>query len=97
MSTQWPRAILSERLAGEWRLVVTFPGRCSQWPEYRWQPTHEVPTIAARKQALAELGYDVLPGAQWEWDEDSDDPDDPTSRVWLLAGIAVRPVSEVIS
>ncbi|WP_374227619.1 DUF6303 family protein, partial [Streptomyces sp. AC627_RSS907] len=35
--------------------------------------------------------------ARWEWAEDRADPDDPTSRVWLVASIAVRPVSGVTS
>lgn len=93
---KWYRAILSEPAPGEgWRLVVTFPGLCSQWPEYRWQPTSEIPTTAARDEALSGLGYEASEGARWEWTEDRADPDDPTSRVWLLSSLAVRPVSEV--
>ncbi len=59
------------------------------------QPTPEIPTLAAREEVLSGLGYEVTEGACWEWTEDRADPDDPSSRVWLVASLAVRPVSEV--
>ncbi|MFI1091935.1 DUF6303 family protein [Streptomyces sp. NPDC020917] len=68
--------------AGPW------PAQC---PEYRWDDGADIPTPAQRRDALAELGYQPAPGAEWEWAELFPDPDSPRcGPVALIAGIDVR-------
>ncbi|MFF4146187.1 DUF6303 family protein [Streptomyces sp. NPDC001698] len=75
---------------GPWRLYVVLLG-ATQWPTFRWEQSGPVPTVAERRAVLAALGYDVAPGAQWSWVEDSRDPDDDATPVVLIAAVAVRP------
>jgi hypothetical protein len=49
-----------------------------------------VPTGADRREALAALGYEVAPGAEWAWIEDSKQPDDDSTPVVLIAAVDVR-------
>lgn len=77
--------------------VVLLGGSVSLWPEHDWYRAAPVPTLTERAQALAAMGYEVVPGAEWEWIESSDILDDPASPVRLIATVTVRPVSEVRS
>ncbi|MEU6535813.1 DUF6303 family protein [Streptomyces sp. NPDC047000] len=81
---------------GPWRLYVVLYGE-PRWPEFRWEGTGPVPTVAERRAALAVLGYETTPGAGWSWCEDSRDPDDITTPVLLIAAVTVRPRGEVTS
>ncbi|MGY3202755.1 DUF6303 family protein [Streptomyces sp. TE5632] len=72
-----------------WRLYVVLYGE-SQWPTVRWERSGPVPTVAERRRTLAGLGYEVAPGAQWSWTEDSRDPDDDSTPVLLIAAVTVR-------
>lgn len=74
---------------GPWRLYVVLYGE-TEWPTVRWERSGPVPTMAERRRALASLGYEVAPGAQWSWTEDSRDPDDDATPVLLIAAVAVR-------
>lgn len=56
------------------------------WPEHVFG-TPEIPTLTARTEALALLGYEPVACAQWEWSEDSTPPDRPVD---LLASLKVR-------
>ncbi|MGP3635968.1 DUF6303 family protein [Streptomyces sp. 24-1644] len=78
-------AQLSNR-GGWWRLYVVLIGvPVSQWPEHDFGPTPAVPTVPQRSGVLAALGFVFTDGAEWEWTEYSETPDDDTSPVRLLA------------
>ena len=70
---------------GTWRLFVAVLGTTEVWPEHVF--TAEVPTLAARTAALAQLGYEPVANGGWEWEEDSSSPDKPVD---LLASIKVQ-------
>ncbi|MET8113562.1 DUF6303 family protein [Streptomyces prasinus] len=83
---------LTAQMAGDggpWRLYVVLYGE-TEWPTVRWERSAPVPTGAERRAALAELGYEVAPGAAWSWTEDSRDPDDDSTPVLLIAAVTVR-------
>ncbi|AZS71453.1 hypothetical protein DDE74_11265 [Streptomyces lydicus] len=83
-------AQMSATRAGVWRVYVVLYG-VPEWPEYSWARTAPVvPTPPERALALESLGFEVLPDAEWEWIEYSKVPDDPSSRVCLLAAVSVR-------
>jgi hypothetical protein len=73
---------------GQWRLYVVLYGE-SEWPTIRFE-SGPVPTGADRREALAYLGYEVVPGAEWTWIEDSQKPDDDSTPVILMAAVDVR-------
>ncbi|THA73817.1 hypothetical protein E6R60_22705 [Streptomyces sp. A0642] len=76
---------------GRWRLYVALMGvPVSQWPEHDFGPALVVPTMAARSQALAGLGFVFTDGAEWGWEEYSETLDDDASPVRLLASVQVR-------
>ncbi|MEE1755628.1 DUF6303 family protein [Streptomyces sp. SP18CS02] len=79
------RAQISD--GGGWHLYVALPNTSRMWPEWEWPRGIPTPTLAERDEALAALGYEVVPGAEWDWCEDSDGPGSP---VRLLAAVAVR-------
>ncbi|WP_149548821.1 DUF6303 family protein [Streptomyces marokkonensis] len=72
-----------------WRLYVVLYG-VPDWPAFRWERFRPVPTMAERRKALAALGYEVAPGAEWSWTEDHRDPDDDSTPVALIAAVTVR-------
>ncbi|MEU6005906.1 DUF6303 family protein [Streptomyces sp. NPDC047453] len=77
------------RRRGRWRLyVVLF--NTPTWPERDLGGGAAVPTVQQRSRALHALGYALTDGAGWEWTEDSETPDDPTSAVLLIASVTVR-------
>ncbi|WP_411113372.1 DUF6303 family protein [Streptomyces sp. 029-5] len=87
---------MSDSGDGWWHAYVVLPtGSSSLWPEYDWHRDAPVPTVGERAQVLAALGYEVAPGAEWEWCEDSYRPGDPSSPVRLIATVTVQPVPEV--
>ncbi|MET9418970.1 DUF6303 family protein [Streptomyces klenkii] len=89
------KAQMANRSSGHWHLYVALMGvPVSWWPEADWGRSAPVPTLVERERALAELGYEVAPGCCWEWIEDSDDPDDPSSPVLLIAAVDVRRVRD---
>jgi hypothetical protein len=75
---------------GRWRLYVVLMNTTARWPEYSFGRAAPVPTFTERAEALGVLGFEPLPGAAWEWVEDSQDPDDPASAVVLIASVQVR-------
>ncbi|MFF4243954.1 DUF6303 family protein [Streptomyces sp. NPDC001822] len=76
---------------GRWCLYVVLMGvPVSQWPEHDFGPAVQVPTVTGRSQALTALGFVFMDGAEWEWTEYSETPDDDTSPVRLLASVQVR-------
>ncbi|WP_406302133.1 DUF6303 family protein [Streptomyces sp. NBC_00885] len=84
----------ASRTSGRWRLYVVLLGvPVSQWPE-RAFGSAVVPTVQERSRALNALGYALTDGAQWEWTEDSETPDDPSSAVLLIASVTVREATE---
>ncbi|GAA2929354.1 DUF6303 family protein [Streptomyces enissocaesilis] len=81
-----------------WKLYVPTLGPVSTWPTYRWEGQHRrhvIPSPAEREQALAELGYQVAPGAEWRWIED-EGPDyhGHAPQVLLIGAIDVTPLTE---
>ncbi|MFI1867375.1 DUF6303 family protein [Streptomyces jumonjinensis] len=82
------RAQMVWRADGRWHLYVVLFG-VSRWAEHRFAPG-PVPTRAERSQALARLGYELVPGAEWVWTEDGERPGDDTSAVLLIAATTVR-------
>ncbi|MGW0553321.1 DUF6303 family protein [Streptomyces sp. NPDC002926] len=75
---------------GRWCLFVVLLGvPASQWPE-RDFGSAVVPTVQERSRVLNALGYVFTDGADWEWIEDSETFDDPSSPVLLIASATVR-------
>ncbi|MFJ2717464.1 DUF6303 family protein [Streptomyces sp. NPDC087437] len=54
-----------------WELYLVVYNSSEPWPTYTWPVSrrHQVPTIAERTEALAQLGYAPAPGSEWEWTE----------------------------
>ncbi|MET8645121.1 DUF6303 family protein [Streptomyces sp. NPDC004675] len=77
---------------GQGRLYVVLLNTTAAWPEYCFGPT--VPTLTERAEALSVLGFEPVPGAEWEWTEDSETLDDPASPVVLIAAIRARLLEE---
>jgi len=78
---------------GRWRLYVALLNTTERWPDHRFG--RMVPTFTERTDALSALGFEPVPGAAWEWTEDSETPDNPASPVILIATIRVRSWSAV--
>ena len=72
----------------DWRLYVVRLNTTERWPDYLF--TRAIPTFTDRLRALLVLGFEPVPGARWEWTEDSEIPDDLTSPAVLIAAIKVR-------
>lgn len=79
---------------GQGRLYVVLLNTTDAWPEYCFGPM--VPTLTERAEALSVLGFEPVPGAEWEWMEDSEILDDPASPVVLIAAIRVQAVREQV-
>ncbi|AJP01753.1 hypothetical protein TU94_09740 [Streptomyces cyaneogriseus subsp. noncyanogenus] len=75
---------------GRWRLYVVLLNTTEPWPEYDFGRAAPVPTFTERVQALSVLGFEPVPGALWQWTEDTHVPDDPASPVVLIAAVSVR-------
>jgi hypothetical protein len=75
---------------GRWRLYVVLLNTTELWPEFSFDRADPVPTLTERVNALSVLGFEPVPGAEWRWTEDSQDPDDPSSPVVLIAATRVR-------
>ncbi|MEV6123864.1 DUF6303 family protein [Streptomyces sp. NPDC052077] len=73
---------------GRWRLYVVLMNTTERWPEYEFGPV--VPTFTDRVNALSVLGFEPVPDARWEWTEDTETHDDPSSPVILIAATRVR-------
>lgn len=79
---------------GRWRLYVVLLNTTAPWPESDFGRTGPVPTLAERAEALSVLGFEPVPGTEWRWIEDSENPDDPASPVCLIAAASVRCLTE---
>ncbi|SDF30765.1 DUF6303 family protein [Streptomyces griseoaurantiacus] len=75
---------------GRWRLYVALLGTTERWPEHSFNRALPVPTFTERADALSALGFELLPGAEWTWTEDSETHGDPSSAVLLIAETRVR-------
>ncbi|MDT0480335.1 MULTISPECIES: DUF6303 family protein [Streptomyces] len=75
---------------GQWRLYVVLLNTTEAWPEFGFDRALPVPTFTERTDALSVLGFEPVPGAEWRWTEDSDDPGNPASPVVLIAATQVR-------
>lgn len=82
--------------AAHWELYVVLYNTTDPWPSHKWtggRRAHIVPTVAERDAALAELGYERLPGADWEWQEtETPDHHGHQPRVSFLGTVNVRPI-----
>ncbi|MGW3733172.1 DUF6303 family protein [Streptomyces sp. NPDC005148] len=78
---------------GSWHLYVPLMGTPSPWPEHDWKRATPTPTLEEREHALNGLGYEVPPGAEWSWIEDSDAPADPGAPVRLIATVTAWPTT----
>ncbi|MFC7940611.1 DUF6303 family protein [Streptomyces sp. NPDC057387] len=72
---------------GRWRLYVVLLNTTERWPDHPFG--HAVLTFTERTDALSVLGFEPVPGAEWTWTEDSENPDDPASPVVLIAAVRV--------
>ncbi|MFI6986403.1 DUF6303 family protein [Embleya sp. NPDC050154] len=72
-----------------WGLYIPLFGSMGNWPGTTL-PGPEVPTVAARAAALAELGYETT--EEWSWDEERTDDTDDDSPVILIAWAEVTPI-----
>ncbi|MER6613569.1 DUF6303 family protein [Streptomyces xantholiticus] len=75
---------------GRWRLYVVLLNTCAAWPERDLGGRTVVPTVQERSRALNALDYALTEEARWEWTEDSETPNDPSSPVLLIASVTVR-------
>jgi hypothetical protein len=75
---------------GRWRLYIVLLNTTDLWPEFSFDRAAPAPTLTERTEALSVLGFELVPGAEWRWTEDSQDPDDPSSPVVLIAATRVR-------
>ncbi|WTH82990.1 DUF6303 family protein [Streptomyces sp. NBC_00828] len=73
---------------GRWRLYVALLNTTEPWPQHGFG--RSMPTFTDRTDALSVLGFEPVPGAEWEWTEDSETPDNLASPVILIAAIRVR-------
>ncbi|MGW2325702.1 DUF6303 family protein [Streptomyces sp. NPDC001700] len=73
-----------------WSLYVVLLNTFEVWPEHDFGRAAPVPTFTERAAALTALGYEPVPGAEWEWCETTDIPDDLSSPVRLIASVRVR-------
>ncbi|MCQ8835630.1 DUF6303 family protein [Streptomyces malaysiensis] len=78
-----------------WRLYVVLLNTFEIWPEHDFGRAAPVPTFTERAAALTALGYELVPGAEWEWCETPDIPEDLSSPVLLIATVRVRSLVEV--
>ncbi|MEV7130984.1 DUF6303 family protein [Streptomyces sp. NPDC093260] len=76
--------------AGRWRLYVALMNTTAPWPEHCFGRALPVPTFTERVNALSVLGFEPVPGAEWEWTEDAETHGDPASPVVLIASLRVR-------
>ncbi|MFE2552228.1 DUF6303 family protein [Streptomyces sp. NPDC059355] len=76
---------------GEWEVYVAIDAPSPrEWPEHLFARTVPVPTVAERSAALAGLGYEVVSGQRWRWDELDDDD---TGPVRLVASVTVHRIA----
>ncbi|MGW6270424.1 DUF6303 family protein [Streptomyces sp. NPDC055060] len=75
---------------GRWRLYVVLLNTFERWPEFGFDRAMPVPTFTERTDALSVLGFEPVPGAEWIWTEDSENPGDLASPVCLIAALRVR-------
>lgn len=85
-------AQMSQRF-GRWRLYVVLYNTPGPWPEHRFPVSSQVPTLAERSRALNALGFVLTDDTEWRWIEDSEDPDDPSTPVVLMAAATVEEVA----
>lgn len=80
-----------------WELYVVVYNTTATWPSFQWPVSkrHTIPTPAERVEALARLGYQPAPGAEWEWQE-SETPayHDHPSAVSMLGTIRIVPLDQ---
>ena len=76
-----------------WQLYLVVMGS-SHWPAHTWPKSAQIPTLARRDAALADLGYTRVDGAEWEWIEHGEDECRVhLPKVRLLGAVEVRPLS----
>ncbi|MDT7842503.1 DUF6303 family protein [Streptomyces justiciae] len=77
-----------------WRMYVVLLNTTDPWPDFGFDRADSVQTFTERVNALSVLGFEPVPGAEWEWTENSAHPDDPASPITLLAALRVRSRTE---
>lgn len=82
------RAQISPHDGGGWRLSVVTGDAAGDWPRTDVR-TPGVPARAQRREALAALGFEVVPDADWEWRETLY-PDGENREPELVATTVVR-------
>ncbi|WP_129308116.1 DUF6303 family protein [Streptomyces sp. L2] len=84
---------------GRWSTYVVRRDLPAPWPERVIGPVEaeRVPSFIDRSRALAALGYELVPGAVWEWAEFRADPGDAASPLRLLGIARVRSRSGVVA
>ncbi|MFD0380143.1 DUF6303 family protein [Streptomyces sp. NPDC127112] len=101
MNKQIFRAQLSLRCCGAglpevtvgscWQVYVARTGLVCEWPAFTWPASAEIPTIAERSAALADLGFALAEDAEWEWMEITSPEYHPHPvRVLFLGSVKVR-------
>ncbi|MEV6728800.1 DUF6303 family protein [Streptomyces sp. NPDC051364] len=82
------KAHMSNR--ADWHLFVVLMTE-TRWPSHEWLDGTSIPTPAERVRVLADLGYEIEPGAEWSWIE-GDPAEDWDAPVLLMASVSVRPL-----
>ncbi|MFJ1857585.1 DUF6303 family protein [Streptomyces anulatus] len=86
-----PEARMVLDASGTWKLFVLTGYEPREWPVHGFGRVEPVPTVPERVAALADLGYAVRGGAEWEWDATTG------PRRLLFAKIPVRPLAAVVT
>ncbi|MFD7094332.1 DUF6303 family protein [Streptomyces xanthophaeus] len=74
-----------------WQLYVARTGLVCEWPTFTWPASTDVPSLEARKAALALLGFTLAEDAEWEWQEGTGPEYHPHPvRVSFLGAVKVR-------
>ncbi|MFI0940954.1 DUF6303 family protein [Streptomyces sp. NPDC021020] len=74
----------------EWQVFVALPDT-ARWPTVPFPTGDGIPTLTARRKALATLGYAPLTGdAAWDWMETPLEGE-PTGTIALVATTTVAP------
>ncbi|MFC8641615.1 DUF6303 family protein [[Kitasatospora] papulosa] len=87
-----PQARMATGASGTWVLYVLTDAPPLEWAHHGFGRTCPPPTPEERNAALADLGYAVVDGAEWEWREPRHTP----APSHLQAVIPVRPITSAV-
>ncbi|MER7903349.1 DUF6303 family protein [Streptomyces sp. NPDC095614] len=87
-----PQARMATGASGTWVLYVLTDAPPLEWAGHDFGRIYPMPTPQERNTVLADLGYAVADGAEWEWRE----PRHAPTPSHLQAVIPVRPITPAV-